>query len=47
MELMAKYLDGDKTVIPATKQIFIPTLAIKKEEVEEFTKKINGLRGRG
>jgi ribose transport system substrate-binding protein len=47
MELMAKYLDGDKAVIPATKQIFVPTLAIKKEEVEEFTKKINGLRGRG
>jgi ribose transport system substrate-binding protein len=47
MELMGKYLDGDKAVIPATKQIFVPTLAIKKEEVEEFTKKINGLRGRG
>jgi len=46
MELMAKYLDGDKSVIPASKQIFVPTLAIKKEQVEEFTKKINTLRGR-
>lgn len=46
MQLMAKYLDGDKSVIPASKQIFVPTIAIKKAEVEEFTKKINALRGR-
>lgn len=46
MELMAKYLNGDKSVVPASKQIFVPTLAIKKAEVEEFTKKINTLRGR-
>ena len=46
MELMAKYLNGDKSQIPASKQIFVPTLAIKKADVEEFTKKINALRGR-
>jgi ribose transport system substrate-binding protein len=46
MELMAKYLNGDKSVVPASKQIFVPTLAIKKAEVEEFQKKINQLRGR-
>jgi ribose transport system substrate-binding protein len=46
MELMAKYLNGDKSQIPAGKQIFVPTLAIKKADVEEFTKKINQLRGR-
>lgn len=46
MELMAKYLNGDKSVVPAGKQIFVPTIAIKKADVEEFTKKINGLRGR-
>lgn len=46
MELMAKYLDGDKSVIPAGKQIFVPTIAIKKADVEDFIKKINGLRGR-
>ena len=46
MELMAKYLNGDHSVVPASKQIFVPTLMIKKAEVEEFTKKINGLRGR-
>jgi ribose transport system substrate-binding protein len=46
MELMSKVLKGDKSQIPASKQIFVPTLAIKKAEVEEFTKKINALRGR-
>jgi ribose transport system substrate-binding protein len=47
MLLMAKVLDGDRSGIPASKQIFVPTIAIKKAEVEEFTKKINQLRGRG
>ena len=46
MELMAKYLDGDKSVVPAGKQIFVPTIAVKKADVEEFQKKINQLRGR-
>ena len=46
MQLMAKILDGDKSAVPASKQIFVPTIAVKKAEVEEFTKKINSLRGR-
>lgn len=46
MELMAKVLNGDKSQIPASKQIFVPTLAVKKAEVEEFTKKLNTQRGR-
>jgi len=46
MALMAKVLNGDKSGIPAGKQIFVPTLAVKKADVEEFTKKINQLRGR-
>jgi ribose transport system substrate-binding protein len=46
MELMAKVLNGDKSGIPASKQIFVPTIAVKKADVEEFTKKINTLRGR-
>ena len=46
MELMAKYLNGDKSLVPASKQIFVPTKAIKKENVEAFTKEINSLRGR-
>lgn len=46
MSVMAKILGGDKSVIPANKQIIVPTIPIKKEQVEEFTKKINSLRGR-
>src|SRR6266436_126347 len=46
MKLMAKILDGDRSGIPASKQIFVPTLAIKKEQVEDFARKINQLRGR-
>jgi len=44
--LMEKYLNGDKSVVPAGKQIFVPTLAIKKADVDAFTQKINQLRGR-
>lgn len=46
MALMAKVLDGDKSQIPASKQIFVPTIAVKKAEVDEFTKKLNTQRGR-
>ena len=46
MKLMTRILDGDRSGIPASKQIFVPTLAIKKEQVEEFARKINQLRGR-
>src|SRR5918911_766166 len=41
MELMSKVLNGDKSQIPPSKQIFVPTIAVKKADVEEFTKKIN------
>lgn len=44
--LMSKVLAGDRSMIPAGKQIFVPTLAIKKDGIEEFTAKINKLRGR-
>jgi ribose transport system substrate-binding protein len=46
MELMAKYLNGDKSVVPASKQIFVPTIAVKKADVDAFQQKINQLRGR-
>ena len=45
MELMAKILNGDRSQIPASKQIFVPTKAVKKDNVEQFTKEINALRG--
>ncbi|HEY9284197.1 MAG TPA: sugar-binding protein [Pyrinomonadaceae bacterium] len=38
---------NDRSAIPATKQIFVPTKVIKKDSVEEFTRQLNQLRGRG
>jgi len=46
MALMAKYLDGDQSVIPASKQILVPTKAIKKDNVDAYQKEINTLRGK-
>lgn len=44
--IMNKIIKGDRSEIPANKQIFVPTLVIKKDSVDEFTKKLNTLRGR-
>jgi ribose transport system substrate-binding protein len=46
IKLMHKYLTGDKSVVPPTKQVFVPTLIIKQDSVDAFTQKINQLRGR-
>jgi ribose transport system substrate-binding protein len=47
VKIMAQILGGDKSAIPANKQINVPTLIIKQGDVDAFQKKINGLRGRG
>ena len=46
IKLMAQALKGDKSFIPANKQIIIPTLIVNKANVVEFTQKINELRGK-
>jgi ribose transport system substrate-binding protein len=46
VQVMAKVLTGDRSAIPANKLLIIPTLVIKRDNVEEFTAKINRLRGR-
>ena len=46
IKMMHAYLNGDRAAIPASKQIFVPTLVIKQDTVGEFTQKINQLRGR-
>src|SRR5690349_8437854 len=46
MELMAKVLSGDKSGIPASKQIFVPTIAVKKDNVADFTKQLNQRLGK-
>ena len=46
IQLMSKYLGGNKSAIPPNKQIFVPTLIIKKDTVDAFIEKTNKLRGR-
>jgi ribose transport system substrate-binding protein len=45
IKLMAQAIK-DKSVIPANKQVIVPTIVVNKENVAEFTKRINELRGR-
>jgi ribose transport system substrate-binding protein len=46
IQLMNNVLNGDKTVIPAGKKIIVPTLAIDKANVDEFSAKLKKLRGK-
>ena len=46
VKMMAQILNGDKSGIPANKQVIVPTLVIKKDTVDAFQTKINQLRGR-
>jgi ribose transport system substrate-binding protein len=43
---MAQAARGDRSFIPETKQIIVPTLIVNRDNVEEFTARINALRGR-
>jgi len=43
----AQILKGDRSVIPASKKIFIPTVVIQKNNVEEYSKKLNQLLSGG
>jgi ribose transport system substrate-binding protein len=44
--LMAKYLRGDKSVIPESKQIIVPTLAIDLNNVDDFMAKVKAAGGK-
>ncbi len=46
IKYMRQILNNDKTGLPESKQIFVSTLEIKKENVEEFTAKLKTLRGK-
>lgn len=46
IKMMHAYLKGDRAGVPASKQVFVPTLVIRRDNVGEFTQKINQLRGR-
>jgi len=46
IKLMRGILNGDKSGIPESKQIFVPTLEIKRENVDDFAAKLKTLRGK-
>lgn len=46
VKIMAQILKGDKSAIPASKQINVPTLVLKQADVDAFIQKIDQLRGR-
>ena len=46
IKAMAQILGGDRSIIPPSKQIFVPTRVIKRDTVDEFTQQLNKLRGR-
>ena len=46
IKLMRQFLKNDKSAVPPNKQIFIPTVVVKQDNVDEFTNQINQLRGR-
>ena len=46
ISMLAKAVGGDKSVFPESKKKIVPTLAIKKAEVDEFKTKLDTLRGR-
>ncbi len=41
----AKILNGDRSVIPVNKTIFLPTVVIQRNNVDEYSKKLNQLLG--
>jgi ribose transport system substrate-binding protein len=44
--LLERALKGDRSGIPAGKQVFIPTMIIRQNNVDEFRTKLTQLRGR-
>jgi ribose transport system substrate-binding protein len=44
--LMARALRGDRSFIPESGQIIVPTLVVDRSNVEAFTQQIDELRGR-
>src|SRR6476660_765167 len=44
--LLEKALKGDRSGIPASKQVFIPTMVIRQNNVDEFKTSLAQLRGR-
>jgi ribose transport system substrate-binding protein len=46
IKLMAQALRGDRSFIPESKQIIVPTQIVNRANVDEFAQRLNTLRGR-
>ena len=46
MTLLAKAVKGDRSGIPPSHQLFIPTMVIRQSNVDDFRTKLTRLRGR-
>ena len=46
MTRLAKVVKGDRSGLPSTHQIFIPTRVIRQDNVDDFRAKLTQLRGR-
>jgi len=44
--MLAKVVNGDRSVIPPGHQVFIPTMVIRQSNVDDFRAKLEKLRGR-
>jgi ribose transport system substrate-binding protein len=44
--LLAKALNGDRSGIPSSRQLYIPTMVIRQNNVDDFRTKLSQLRGR-
>lgn len=45
VQMAAKILRGDRSVIPANKTVLIPTVVIQRNNVDDYSKKLNQLLG--
>jgi ribose transport system substrate-binding protein len=46
IRLMARVIAGDRSAIPPSKIIIVPTIQVQKDNVDEFWSRLNQLRGR-
>jgi ribose transport system substrate-binding protein len=46
IKLMAQAVRGDRSFIPESKQIIVPTQIVNRDNVVDFTQRLNALRGR-
>ena len=47
VQAAAKILRGDRSAVPANKTVFIPTVVIRRKDVDDYSNKLNQLLGTG